>query len=130
MVRLIHLCIPEKRFDHVLTVIKRPVLHGETVYIGVQHGRHLLFLDGADFSEWKQDEDADILFATQAVDGGATCVAARGANDGQMVSGVAGLEMRVLADEEELEEVAEELECNIFEGEGRTVEELEEVKIH
>ena len=45
-----------------------------------------------------------------------------------MVSVMAGLELLVLAHEEEFEEVAKKLEGYVFEGKGRAMEELEEVE--
>jgi hypothetical protein len=39
------------------------------VDIGILAGRHLRLLDGADAALGVQDEDGDILFALQAVDG-------------------------------------------------------------
>ena len=128
MVRLVHLYIAEKGFDHILTVVES-ALHREIVHVGIQHGGHLRFLDGTDFSFREHDEDADVFLATETVNGGTARVAARGTDDGQVVSMVAGLELRVLSNKEELKQVTEELESDVFERKGRAVEQLEEVKV-
>src|SRR5271154_4122265 len=126
MMRLVHLRVPEKRFDHILTVVKGS-LDCNIVYIGVQHRRHLCRLNGTNFSIGEHDEDAHILLAPETVDGGTTCVAAGGAYDSKMMSGMARFEMRVFADEEKFKQITEELECHVFEGERWAMEQLEQV---
>ena len=70
-----------------------------------------------------QDKDRDVLFTAQTVNGRAAGVAGRGANDGEAGAVLASL-AGVFADEKVLEEVAEELEGDVFEGEGGAVEEF------
>ena len=94
--------------------------------IGVENSGHLELLDGADLALGVKHEDGDILLAAQTVDGGRTSVTARRTNNGQVVP-VPSLLALVLAHEEVLKEVAEELEGDILEGEGRAVEKLEKV---
>jgi len=74
------------------------------------------------------DEDRDILFAAQTVDGGRTGIARGCANDGQVLAVGARLVL-IPAYEEVLEKVAQELEGHILERKRRTVEELEQVNV-
>lgn len=48
----------------------------------------MLFLDGGAFTIGEHDENADILFATEAVDCGAACVTTRSTNDSEMMPGL------------------------------------------
>lgn len=98
----------------------------EVVDVGIKDGGHLKLLDGAYTALGVKHKDGDILLAAQTVDGGGASVTARRANNGQMVP-VPSLLALVLAHEEVLKEVAEELEGDILEGEGRAVEQLEKV---
>ena len=45
MVRLVHFCVGEEGLHHVLAVVEG-AFHGEAVYVRVEHGCHLRFLDG------------------------------------------------------------------------------------
>ena len=88
MVRFVHLVISEKGFDHVLTVIKS-AFDGEIMDVRIQNRGHLHLLNSRDFAITERNEDADILFATQAVDCGAACVIAGSANDCEMLARLA-----------------------------------------
>jgi hypothetical protein len=98
------------------------------VHVGVHDGRHLRFLDRADLAMRVHDEDRHILLSAQAVDGCGSGITTCRANDGQMFPIAAGLAL-VLADEEVLEEVAQELQRDILEGECRPVEQLEQMQV-
>lgn len=58
----------------------------QVVDILVQDGGHLGLLDGAHATLGVEDEDGDILLASQTVDGGRTGVTARGTDNSQMMS--------------------------------------------
>lgn len=119
--------VGEEGLDKVLTVVKGAV-HGQVVHVGVQDGRHLGFLDGADLALGVHDEDGHVLLAAQTVDGSRTGISTGGANDSQVFP-ITTLLALVSADEEVLEEVAEELKSDILEGKGGTVEQLEQVNL-
>lgn len=76
-----------------------------------------------------QNEDADILLSSQSVNGSRSSISRSGSNDSQMMSLLTLLDVLVLPGQEVLEEVSDELQSNILEGEGRTVEELEKVDV-
>ena len=99
---------------------------GKVVDVGIKDSGHLELLDGAHLALGVKHEDGDILLAAQTVDGGRTGVTACGTNNGQVVP-VPSLLALVLAHEEVLKKVAEELEGDILEGEGRAVEQLEKM---
>lgn len=99
---------------------------GEVVNVGIEHSGHLKLLDGAYTALGVKHENGDILLAAQTVDGGGASVTARRANNSQVVP-VPSLLALVLAHEEVLKEVAEELKGDILEGKGRAVEELEKM---
>jgi hypothetical protein len=98
------------------------------VDVGVHDSRHLRLLDGADLAVRVHDEDGHILLAAQAVDGRRAGITTCRANDGQMLPVASGLAL-VLADEEVLEQVAQELQRDILEREGGPVEELEQMYV-
>lgn len=58
----------------------------KVVDVVIQNGSHLGFLDGAHTALGVEDEDGDILLASQAVDGGRAGVTARGTDYSQMMS--------------------------------------------
>ncbi|KAA1120474.1 hypothetical protein PGTUg99_001764 [Puccinia graminis f. sp. tritici] len=74
-----------------------------------------------------KDEDGDILFTSEAIDSCATGIAAGSADDGDSFGGRIFGSVEVFAVEEELEEVTEELESDILEGERRPMPKLDHV---
>ena len=98
------------------------------MHIGVHDRRHLRFLDWADLAVRVHDEYRHVLLPAQAVDGCGACVSTRRADDSQMLPVAPGLAL-VLADEEVLEQVAQELQRNILESECRPVEQLQQMYV-
>lgn len=115
-----------KRYTHLAVV--KVAGHGQVVDVGVQHRRHLEFLDGAHAALGVEHEDRDVLFPAKAVDGGRACVTACRAHHGEVVPVAPRLPL-VPAHQEVLEQVAEELQRHVLEGKGRPVEELQEVDV-
>lgn len=114
-------------FCTYLAIVESAV-YCQVVDIGVNDGRHLGFLDGADLAVREHDEDGDILLSAQTIDGGRTSIATCSTNDSQMFP-IAALLALVLAHEEVFEQVAEKLQGNIFEGKCRPVEQLEQMYV-
>lgn len=52
----------------------------------VENGSHLSLLNGTDAAGRKHDEDGDVLFASQAVDGSRASITTRGADNSQMMA--------------------------------------------
>lgn len=98
------------------------------MHVGVQHRGHLGLLDGADLALRVHDEDRHILLAAQTIDGSRARVAARGANDGQVLLVALGLAL-IPPHEEVFEQVAQELQGDVLEGEGRAVEQFKQVDV-
>ena len=109
--------IAEDLLDDALAVVEGP-LDGEVEDVGVGHRGHLQFLDRRDLAVGVEDEDVDVLLAAHAVDRRAAGVAAGGADD---VHVLAALGQQVL------EEIAQKLQGDVLEGQGRAVEEFEDV---
>ena len=110
--------------------IVESALDSNVVYVGIKDCGHLRLLDRADFALGVHDEHADILLAAQTVDGRRASVTAGRANDSQVFPVLALLLLALIpADEEVLEQVAQELQGNILEGKGRAVEELQKVEV-
>ena len=112
-----------------LTVVKG-ALHGDVVNVGVQHRGHLSLLNGADLALGVHDEHADVLLASKTIDSSRAGVTASRANNGQVFPLFAGLILALVpANEEVLEQVAQELQSNILEREGRAMEQLQQVEV-
>jgi hypothetical protein len=58
----------------------------QVVDIIVEDGSHLSLLDGADTAGREHDEDGDVLFASQAIDGSRASITTRSADNGQMMA--------------------------------------------
>ena len=93
---------------HAYLAVVKGTVYSQVVHIGVHDGRHLRFLDGADLAMRVHDKDGHILLSAQTVDGCRTGITTCCANDRQMLPVAAGLAL-ILADEEVLEQVAQEL---------------------
>jgi len=112
-----------------LAIIKG-ALNGDVVHVSIKDRGHLSLLDRADFALGMHDEHTDILLAAQTVDGRRASVTAGCANDSQVFPVLALLLLALVpANEEVLEQVAQELQSNILEGKGRAVEQLQKVKV-
>lgn len=111
-----------------LAIIKG-AFYGNVVHVGIENCGHLRLLDRADLALGVHDEYADILLATQTVDGGRASVTAGGTNNSQVFSVFALALALVSANEEVLEQVTQELQGDIFESEGRTMEKLQQVEV-
>ena len=111
--------VVEQGLHDPLAVVERS-LDGNAVNVAVRHRRHLQLLEAARPPLREQDEDPHVRLAAQGRDRGAAGVAARRAEHVQRLAGA--LELVV-------EEVPEELKGEVLEGEGRPVEELEEVQV-
>ena len=110
--------------------IVESAFNGDVVYIGIQNCCHLSLLDWADFALGVHDEDADILLATETVNGRRASVTAGRANNSQVFPLLARLILALVStDEEVLEEVAQELQGNILESKGRAVEKLQKMEV-
>lgn len=100
----VHVGIGEQGLDEVLAVIER-TLDGEVVNVGIKDGGHLSLLDGRNLALGEQDEDGNILLATEAVNGSRASVTTCRTDNSQVVSVLALLAL-VLAHQEVLEEVS------------------------
>lgn len=137
--------VGEERFDNVLqrsllalsircnqvkaylTVIES-AFDPQVVHIRIQDCCHLRLLNWAHFAIRIHDENRNILFPTQTVNGRGACVSRCSANNSEMLARGFRL-IGIAAYEEVFKEVAHELKGDVFEGEGRAVEELEEVEV-
>jgi len=109
--------IVEEILDDVLAIVEG-AFDSQVADVIVQHRGHLAFLHRADPALRVHHEDADARAAAHAVDRGAAGVAA-GRRDN--VQFAARLAQRIF------EEVAEKLQRDILEGEGRPVKQLQQV---
>ena len=109
--------VVEEGLHDGLAVVER-AFDGQVEDVGVEDGRHLLFLERADAAVGVHHEDVDALLPAHAADGRAAGVAARRRQDVQAA---------VALGQDVLKEAAEELEGDVLEGEGRSVEELQDV---
>jgi hypothetical protein len=119
------------RFDEqrlIYLAVVKVARHGKVVHVGVQHGGHLELLDGAHATLGVEHEDGDILLPAQAVDGGRARVTTRRAHHRKVIPVPPRLPL-VPAHQEVLEQVAEELQGHVLEGEGGPVEQLEQVDV-
>ena len=66
--------------DEPLAIIEA-AFNGDVVYVGVQDGRHLAFLDGTDAPVGVHDEDIYPLPGATSRDRRAACIPAGGAED-------------------------------------------------
>ena len=115
-VALLEVEVAEDLLDDLLAVVEG-ALDGQVEDVGIGDRGHLQLLHRRDLLVRVQDEDVDVLLAAHPVDGGAAGVAGGGAED-----------VHVLArfGQQVLEQVAEELQGDVLEGEGRAVEELQD----
>ena len=106
--------VVEDLLEDALAVVEGAV-DGDAVDVRVGDGGHLAFLERADAAVGEHDEDVDAGLSADAVDGGGAGVSAGGAEDVEPLSGLG---------EDVFEDVAEELEGDVLEGEGWAMEEL------
>mmetsp|Transcript_86661 Transcript_86661/g.245698 ORF Transcript_86661/g.245698 Transcript_86661/m.245698 type:complete len:241 (+) Transcript_86661:696-1418(+) len=111
--------LTEKSLDDVLTVVEG-ALDSNAVHVRVQDARHLLLLDLGHAALGEEDEALHVLLAAHTVDGGPTSVAAGSAKDREPLR---------VALQEVLVEIAQCLQGDVLEGEGRPVEELHDVHV-
>ena len=118
-VRVLERQVAEQGLHDELAVVEA-ALDRQVEHVGVEDGRHLALLQVADAAVRMHDEDVDALLAAHAADGGGARVAAGGRED---------VEAAVAFFEDFLEQAAEELEGDVLEGQGGTVEELEDMEM-
>lgn len=110
-----------------LTIIKS-AFHSQTMHIRILYCSHLRLLNRTDFALGIHDEDADILLASQAVDGSTAGVSAGSPNHREPFPVLSFL-ARISPHEEVLEQVAHELQRHILEGERGPVEQLKQMQV-
>lgn len=129
-----------------LAVVKSAI-DSDVVDVVVEDGGHLRLLDRRDTALGMEDKDRNVLLRPQAIDRSAVAryrlecqhyctgraagyaparVARSRADDRDALASLAGLLLGVAALEEELEQVAEELEGDVLKRERWAVEELED----
>ena len=106
--------IVEQRLHDRLAIVER-ALHREIEDVIIQDRRHLPLLDLADAAVRMQDEDADAGLAADAMNRGAAGIPAGRPDDVQR--------LRALV-QKAFEEVAEQLQCNVLEGQRGTMVQL------
>mmetsp|Transcript_60487 Transcript_60487/g.171336 ORF Transcript_60487/g.171336 Transcript_60487/m.171336 type:complete len:240 (+) Transcript_60487:456-1175(+) len=111
--------LPEERLHNVLAIVEG-ALDGHAMHVWVQHARHLLLLDLGDTALREQNEALHVLLAAQPIDLRTARVAA-GRPDHSEPSRVPL--------EEILIDVAQGLQGDVLEGEGRPMEELHDVHV-
>ena len=98
--------------------------------VGVKHSGHLSLLDGADLALGVHNEHTDVLLASQTINSGRPSVTTGRTYNSQVFPLLAGLILALIpANEEVLEQVAQELQGNILEGESWAVEQLQQVEV-
>lgn len=98
--------------------------------VGVKHRGHLSLLDGADLALGVHNEYADVLLASKTIDSGRASVTAGRTNNSQVFPLLAGLILALVpANEEVLEQIAQELQSNILESESWAVEQFQQVEV-
>ena len=111
--------VVEQFLDDGLGVVEGAA-HGDVEHVRVKHGGHLQGLDGTGAAVRMEDEDVDALLAAHPGNGGAAGIAGGGAEDVHEAAG---------AGEHVLEQVAEQLQGHVLEGERRPVEQFEDVQV-
>ena len=109
--------VVEEGLDDVLAIVEGP-FHRDVMDIVVEYGGHLPRLDRRGFQMGVKDEDVDILLAAHPVDCGASRIAGGRADDVHPLSPLA---------QEIFKEIAQELQGNILESQGRAVKQLQDV---
>lgn len=93
---------------HAYLAVIECAIHGQVMHVGIHDGRHLCFLYRADLAMREHDEDGDILLAAQTIDGCRASITTCRTDNSQMFP-IASSLVLISADEEVLEEVAQEL---------------------
>jgi len=109
--------VVEEGLDDVLAVVEGP-FHGHVVDIGIEDGGHLPRLDGGGLQMGMEDEDVDVLLAAHPADCGAAGVAGGCADDVHPLPPFL---------EEVFEEIPQELQGHVLEGQGRAVKQLQDI---
>jgi hypothetical protein len=117
-------------WESAYLAIVESALNGNIVYVGIKDCGHLSLLDRADLALGVHDEHANILLTAQTVNGRRASVTTGCTDNGQVFSVLALLLLALVsANEEVLEEVAQELQSNILESESWAVEQLQQVEV-
>ncbi len=112
----LELQVAEELLDDALTVVEGAA-DGDGMDVGVQHRRHLPFLNGRDAPVREEDEDLDARLATHPGDGRRPRIPRGGADD---------IEPAAIPFQQVFKEIAQELQGHILEGRRRTVEEFQQ----
>jgi len=100
------------------------------VNVGVKHRGHLSLLDGADLALGVHNEHTDVLLASKTIDSSRAGVTTGRADNSQVFPLLARLILALVpANEEVLEQVAQELQSNILESESRAVEQFQQMEV-
>ena len=128
MVLVVELLVTKDLLDKILAVIKS-TSDRDGVNIGVKDRGHLSLLDGGNSAVGVKNKNRDVLLVAKTVDGGGTGITGSGTDDSNdvTVSGVFSL-TGIASSEEVFKEVSDELQGNVLERIGRTVEQLKQVK--
>mmetsp|Transcript_133098 Transcript_133098/g.425629 ORF Transcript_133098/g.425629 Transcript_133098/m.425629 type:complete len:437 (+) Transcript_133098:364-1674(+) len=118
-VLLLEVELTEESLHDVLAVVEG-ALDGHAMHVWVQDARHLLLLDLGNPALREQNEALHVLLAAQPIDRRTACVAAGRPNHSEP--------SRVPL-EEVLIDVAQGLQGNVLESEGRPMEELHDVHV-
>jgi hypothetical protein len=116
---LLELQVAEDLLDDALAVVEGAA-NRQVVDVRVGHRGHLQFLHRGDLAVRMEDEDVDAALAAHPVDRRAAGVTGGGAEDVHVAAALA---------EQVFKEVAEQLQGHVLEGQGRAVEELEDVDV-
>ncbi|KAH3668855.1 hypothetical protein OGAPHI_002610 [Ogataea philodendri] len=128
VVFLVELGISKHFLHNVLTVVKG-TFHRKSVDVIVQNRGHLLFLQRRDSACWVEDEHRNVLFVSEAVNSSGSSVTGSGSNNGDDVSRLTCLLGSIFSGQEELKQITDKLQSNVFESVSWAVEQLQQVQV-